>query len=104
MGDTKSARDQYEAIKSAARIFQSPPGLYRIIRLNDPTCPFHLEVNRNNEDKGDEIFKIRITTMPPTQDEIQRCRDFILPKKIFTKFILEKEPNKKDSFIFHEIQ
>jgi len=73
------------AIDSLAN--QYPPPLFKKIKLRDTSCPFHLEVFRDSEDKGSEVFKFRVTLDEITEQDEKLCREYRMPGRIFTKII-----------------
>lgn len=89
MSENEVNRKINNAIKTITNKFPKP--FFKAIKLNDSTCPFHLEIFRNEEGKGDEIFKFRITLDSITEEDIRLCREYKLPEKIFTKIIVCKK-------------
>ena len=73
------------AIVAVANEF--PDKLFRKIRISDATCPYHLEIFRRDEEKGGEIFKIRVTLDEITDQDRTLCRSYEMSKEIFTRFI-----------------
>ncbi|MDW7759443.1 MAG: hypothetical protein SCM96_02265 [Acidobacteriota bacterium] len=95
-------RPRSRMIKSVRAWLDSPLGMYRIIELNDPTCPFHLERIRNSQNKGDEVLMIRVVEGPIADRDRQLCHNYRLPGRIFTKGIVSRTPGEK-KFDFVEI-
>ena len=86
----------YRTIKRAQTELSTPKCMYRVIRLNDPTCPFHLERFRLAHDRGDEILKVRIALDCVSDDDKKLCENFIMPGRMFTKCIMCKKAGGKD--------
>ena len=84
------------AIQAARDVIDSPLGMYRIIEISDPSCPFHLERFRNHQEKGDEVLKVRVCLDRITDHDLRLCRDYQLPRKVYTKIIFCKLPGAKD--------
>ena len=99
MGEDSIKRQLNNAIDSLSNKY--PPPIYRSIKLRDSSCPFHLEVFRNSEAKGEEVFKFRVTLNKITLEDEALCRKYILPGKIFTKMIACKMGRNK--WIYKEI-
>lgn len=83
------------AISSAKKIMGEPGELYEVIKIYDPTCPFHLERFRKSSEKGDEILKIRIVLDKIREEDKKICQDYKMPSKIFTKLIMCKRTDGK---------
>jgi len=94
-------RQLNNAIKTLANQFPKP--LYNAIKITDASCPFHLEVFRNDESKGDEIFKIRVTLGKISKEDIRLCQSYKLPAPIFTKLIACKKSG-YGQFEYHTIE
>lgn len=73
-----------------------PRSLYERIRLTDPCCPFDLEIFRKDEEKGDEVFKIRVAVDAITDRDRTVCRDYKMCGKIFTKLVAYRPHGEKN--------
>ena len=77
------------AINSLANQFPCP--LFTTIKIKDASCPFHLEVFRSDEEKGNEVFKFRVTLDTISSQDKKLCREYIMPGCVFTKVIACKK-------------
>ena len=92
MAEDRKLRD---AIRAAEREIGTPRKAYDVIRLKDPTCPFHLERIRNHDEKGDEIWKVRVVLGCITEADREACRNYRMCSRIVTKIIMCKEYNSR---------
>ena len=99
MGEEKIMRELNNAIDSLRN--KHPVHLFRTIKIKDASCPFHLEVFRDSETKGDEVFKYRVTLNEITPEDEMLCRNYKMPGKVFTKNIACKIGRNK--WIFKEV-
>ena len=92
MSEESIVRKLNAAIDSLAKQFPHP--LFKTSRLKDPSCPFHLEVFRDEEDlgpKGSEVLRIRVTLNQIEESDIKICRNYKMPDEVFTKIIVCKK-------------
>jgi len=85
MSEEKVKRELSRAVDTLANRF--PPPLYRTIKIRDATCPFHLEVFRNHELKGEEVLKFRIALDSISDEDIALCKKYTMCGRVFTKII-----------------
>ena len=85
-------------------IKQYPDKLYKTIKLKDASCPFHLEVFRDEESdpKANEVFKFRVVLGEITETDKKLCREYKLPGGVFTKVIACKT-DKRGEFEYFTI-
>ena len=88
------------AIERAMRLLDNPEGSCRIIRLGDPSCPFHLECCRTSKK---EVQKIRIALNRVTEEDIKLCEEWPLNEQVFTKEIWLAQKGKK-KFVNHPVR
>ena len=84
------------AINSVVKQFPSP--VFKTIKLKDPSCPFHLEVFRDEDNigqKGTEVFKIRVTLGIIEETDKKLCRNYKMPGEVFTKVIVCKKEGRE---------
>jgi len=79
-------RRHNRAIDLAVSMLKKSGGYGRVIRLNDPSCPFHIEFCRKKE-----VRKIRIILDAITEQDRQLCKEWDLNESIFTKEIWLKK-------------
>jgi len=96
MVDEKIKRRMRDTIKAAKEELGRPKELYRVININDPECPFHLERFRKSEEKGSEVLKIRIVLDRVSDEDIYLCKEYKMPGKIFTKLIMCKKLGQRE--------
>ena len=72
-----------------------PKSLYKHLRVYNPECPFDLEVFRDDEEKGDEVFKVRVVVGRVTELDRKLCRDYRMCNKVFTKLLAYRPDGKK---------
>ena len=89
MSEEAIKRKLNNAIDSLANKY--PPPLFKTIKLKDASCPFHLEVFRNSEDRGHEVFKFRVTLDKITESDEKLCKEYKMPGQVFTKIIACKK-------------
>jgi len=85
MSEEAVKRKLNNAIDSLANKY--PATLYRKIKIGDASCPFNLEIFRDSEEKGSEVFKFRVILDEITEIDIRLCQEYRMPGKIFTKII-----------------
>ena len=99
MSEERTMRELNNAIDSLRN--KHPVHLFKTIKIKDASCPFHLEVFRDSELKGDEVLKYRVTLNRITTEDETLCRNYKMPGKVFTKKIACKTGRGK--WIFKEI-
>ena len=85
MSEEKAMRQLNNAIDSLYNKFD--PNIFEKIKIRDASCPFHLEVFRKSEQKGEEVMKFRVALNQVSDEDIALCQKYIMPCKVFTKFI-----------------
>ena len=108
MSEERTARQLNNAVESLKRKYtpddeeeNSGDQIYKCIKLKDSSCPFHLEVFRNSNLKGQEIFKFRVTLDKISEEDEALCRGYRMPEGVFTKLIACKIG--RGRWIFKEI-
>ena len=99
MSEEAIKRKMSNAINSLANKY--PRELYRKIKIKDSSCPFHLEVFRDSEEKGEEVFKFRVVLGEMSDTDEKLCREYKMPSKVFTKIIACKKG--RNNWKFKEI-
>lgn len=96
MPEERVKRQFTRAIESAIIMLSRPEGSCRVIRLNDSTCPFHIERCREKE-----VLKIRIVLGEISPNDIHLCQawDGFLSNQIFTREIWYKKSGEKNFHI-----
>ena len=101
MSEEAIKQQQRKDVRAARAYLDRPHGMFNVIVLNDPDCPFHLERVRASEDHGDETLKVCVTrTASP--EERNRCIAYRQPKKLFTKAFLKRSDGRQD-FEYEEL-
>lgn len=96
MTEEMTKRQINDAVNSLANKY--PKGLYRKIKIKDSSCPFHLEIFRDSEEKGEEVLKFRITFEKISDTDEKLCREYRMPGKVFTKIIACKKGRNRWEF------
>jgi len=81
MSEEAITKRHNRAVERAVNILNCPQGRYKIIRLNDPNCPFHIECIRLKE-----VMKIRIALDFISDEDVKLCESWRL-NELFTKEI-----------------
>ena len=98
MENVAAKKQLNRAIKRAINILDRPKGACKIIRINDPNCPFHIEYCRYKE-----VRKIRVTIKSISKEDVSLCQEWHLNETVFTKEIWCTEANGY-GFIYKEIK
>lgn len=84
------------ATKAVLDELNRPKGFYKFIVIGDPSCPFQIERWRDHPEKCDEVLKVRVCLDKITDHDIDLCKRYNMPGKIFTKLIMCRRADSKE--------